>query len=181
MHPNHKPNFTNRPKHLKQNDSFYFFTVRTIEAQWFLRPDKYKEILLLKIKEKTAKFNFTLIAYVICHNHYHLILKIADANLIPKFIAELNGASARAINQADEVIQRKVWWNYYDHIIRDEADFFKHLNYTHQNPVKHALTKDFDYKFSSYNSWLKQKGHDYMTHVLEKYPVIDFTISNDEF
>ena len=70
MRPNYKPKLTNRPKHLKQNDSFYFFTVRTINAQWFLQPDKYKEILFTKIKEKTTKFSLSLIAYVILHNHY---------------------------------------------------------------------------------------------------------------
>ena len=112
---------------------------------------------------------------------YHLILKITDANIIPKFIAELNGSSARAINQADDAIQRKIWWNYYDHVIRNEADFFKHLNYIHQNPIKHGLAKDFEYKFSSFESWVKKKGREYLDHAWEKYPIIDFKMANDEF
>jgi len=152
MRPNYKPNFNNRPKHLLQDDGFYFLTVRTVDGQWFLQPNEYKQILLEKIEEKATKFNFPLTAYVILHNHYHLIIKVDNAAALPKFAGELNGASARAINKADSVIDRKIWWNYYDHIIRGQADFFKHLNYIHQNPIKHGLTKDFSYDFSSYDS-----------------------------
>ncbi|MDO8443991.1 MAG: hypothetical protein Q7S80_00585 [bacterium] len=56
MRPNYKPNTTNRPRHIKQDDSFYFITVRTVDGQWFLQPDVYKEILLEKIHAKTSKF-----------------------------------------------------------------------------------------------------------------------------
>lgn len=181
MRPNYKPKFTNRPKHFQQNDSFYFFTVRTLDGQWFLKPDWYKQILLDIIKKKSTKFEFPLIAYVILNNHYHLMSKITDAKKISKFIGEINGASARAINQADSIIERKIWWNYCDHIILNEADFFKHLNYIHQNPIKHELTKNFSYEFSSCQSWQKKKGKEYLDHSFEKYPIIDFTVSYDEF
>lgn len=174
MRPNYKPKLTNRPKHLKQDDSYYFITCRTVDGNWFLRPESYKQILLDKIHQKTDKFATPLIAYAILHNHYHLMLKIAAAAIIPKFIRELNGSSARAINEADSSIDRKIWWNYYDHIIRNEEDFFKHLNYIHQNPIKHQVSKTFSYQFSSYDGWLKKKGKVYLDHAYEKYPVVDF-------
>ncbi|MDO8443990.1 MAG: transposase [bacterium] len=120
-------------------------------------------------------------AYVILHNHYHIIVKVADAQKMSKFMAELNGASAREINKADSVIDRKIWWNFYDHIIRNEADFFKHLNYLHQNPIKHGLTKDFSYKFSSYDAWIRRKGKEYLDDAFEKYPIVDFKSFNDDF
>ena len=132
-------------------------------------------------EEKTKKFGFPLIAYVILNNHYHLILKISCAETIPKFIGELNGASARTINKADDVTGRKIWWNYYDHIIRDEADFFKHLNYIHQNPIKHGLSKGIGYPFSSYNAWVQKKGKEYLDDAFARYPIVDFLTSNDEF
>jgi putative transposase len=181
MRPNYKPKFTNRPKHIQQDNSFYFFTVRTIDGQWFLKPDKYKKILLNIINEKTKKFNYSLIAYVILQNHYHLMIKITDANKISKFIGEVNGSSARLINKADSVYGRKIWWNYFDHIIRNESDFFKHLNYIHQNPIKHRITSDFDYRFSSYNLWVRKKGKEYLDQAFEKYPIIDFVMKGDEF
>lgn len=181
----------NRPKHLLQDDSLYFITVRTITGQWFLQPDKYKRILLDVIKSKTSKFNVSLIAFAILHNHYHLMLKLTDAKILPRLIKEINGASSKEINTADNAIGRKIWWNYYDHIIRDETDFFKHLNYIHQNPIKHKLipvaqtsvcsASEFDYEFSSYNAWVKKKGKEYLDHAFEKYPIVDFVAGVDEF
>lgn len=187
--------FTNRPKHLKFDNSFYFFSIRTISGQWFLRPRKYKQILLKVLKEKTEKFQSQLIAYVILNNHYHIILKIDEAKNIAKLIGQLNGASARAINVADGVIGRKIWWNYYDHVIRDETDFFKHLNYIHQNPVKHGLQANkvclqtkacatrgsLSYEFSSYDAWVAKKGKEYLDDVFAKYPIIDFMVASDEY
>lgn len=31
-----------------------------------------------------------------------------------------------------------IWHQYADHVIRDEKDYFCHLNYIHQNPIKHG-------------------------------------------
>lgn len=181
MQSNLEPKFTNRPKHLILNNSYYFFTVRTIEGQWFLQPEQYKQILLDIIHQKSQLFNYSLIAYAILHNHYHLILEIPDASNIPKFFNQVNGASSRAINIADGNIHRKIWWNYFDHIIRDESDFYKHLNYIHQNPIKHTVSKGFDYQFSSYNAWLKKKGAEYLNESFEKFPIKDFITSGDEY
>ncbi len=179
--PKRKAKFTNRPPHIKLDQSYYFITAKTINGQWFLRPAKYKQILFDKIIEKTRKFNTNLIAYVILANHYHLIIKIDSGKILPKMMAEINGASSRAINSADGVINRKIWWNYFDHVIRNEKDFFSHLNYIHQNPIKHGESKNFEYEFSSYKSWQKQKGSDYLEDAFRKYPIIDFMVLNDEY
>jgi len=46
----------------------------------------------------------------------------------------------------NRIWQRSFW----DHIIRDEDDFYRHLNYIHLNPVKHGLVKNpFEYPHSS--------------------------------
>ncbi|TSC90749.1 MAG: transposase, partial [Candidatus Berkelbacteria bacterium Licking1014_96] len=129
---------------------------------------------------KTKKFNCPLIAYAILNNHYHLILDIRD-NILPKLMREINGASSRFINDADAVHKRKIWWNYFDKYLRDEKDFFMHLNYIHQNPVKHGLSDDLDCQFSSYKSWVAKKGQDYVDDCFSKYPVADFLAYKDDF
>lgn len=176
-----KKPYSNRPIHLKQDDSYYFFTARTVEGLWFLRPDEYKKILLDIIVSKVKKFDFGLIAYVILPNHYHMMIKIADSTEVAKFMREVNGASARAINKADGPINRKIWWNYYDHIIRGEDDLFKHFNYIHQNPIKHGVSQDFVYRFSSFAGWVEKKGIGYLNDAFEKYPIVDFVSHMDDF
>jgi len=176
-----KPNLKNRPPHKIWEKGFYFVTVRTLDGQWFLKPDKYKQILLDTIKEKTKKFNYPLVAYVILHNHYHLILNVKEPGKFAKIIGEINGASSKNINEADHVIDRKIWWNYFEKYLRDEADFYKHLNYIHQNPVKHGIREKLEYDFSSYNSWVEKKGNEFMADSFERYPIVDFVAFNDEF
>lgn len=73
-------------------------------------------------------------------------------------------------------------------MIRNEKDFFKHLNYIHQNPIKHGLqakawaAKDsLSYEFSSYDAWVANKGKEYLDDAFEKYPIVDFKMFFDEF
>jgi putative transposase len=48
-------------------------------------------------------------------------------------------------------ISGKIWQNrFWDHIIRDQKDMNRHLDYIHYNPVKHGITNDpFIYEHSS--------------------------------
>lgn len=49
----------------------------------------------------------------------------------------------------------KFWQKgFWDHVIRDEADFQRHLDYIHYNPVKHGLVqRPEDWPYSSYSAW----------------------------
>lgn len=52
-----------------------------------------------------------------------------------------------------EVWQRRFW----EHVIRDENDWKKHMDYIHYNPVKHALVKSpKDWMHSSFNYWVER-------------------------
>jgi putative transposase len=49
--------------------------------------------------------------------------------------------------------QRRFW----DHIIRDESDLNRHLDYVHFNPLKHGyVEKPMDYPWSSFGELLKR-------------------------
>jgi len=155
-------------------------------------------------KQALACKNIELYAWSIAHNHYHLLLKTKKGSNLPKFIGAVNGKSSHTINEKDGVVQ-KTWSNYFDKCIRNEADFYKHLNYIHQNPIKHWLvpdkhatcpeydrgkacsSKELDkqalacYPFCSYKQYLKSKGQDWLNDCFQKYPIIDFVAYQDEF
>lgn len=44
---------------------------------------------------------------------------------------------------------------FYDHIIRDQEDFNKHLDYIHYNPYKHYQILPKNWKYSSFNEFVK--------------------------
>ena len=54
--------------------------------------------------------------------------------------------------------ERGIWQRrYWEHLIRDEADFASHMNYIHINPVKHGLVKTVkDWLYSTFHHLVKQ-------------------------
>ena len=53
--------------------------------------------------------------------------------------------------------ERGIWQRrYWEHTIRDENDFARHVDYIHINPVKHGLvTRVRDWPFSSFHRMVK--------------------------
>jgi len=63
------------------------------------------------------------------------------------------------------------WHNCYNHLVRDEVDYFRHFNYITQNPIKHCVVRNlWDYKYSGVFDYPK----DYIVDCLREYPIIDF-------
>ena len=49
--------------------------------------------------------------------------------------------------------QRRFW----EHLIRDDGDFARHVDYIHYNPVKHGLVADpFDWRWSSIHAFARR-------------------------
>lgn len=60
-------------------------------------------------------------------------------------------ASRRKRGEA-AIWQRRFW----EHTIRDESDFGRHLDYIHYNPVKHRLVKRVcDWPWSSFHRYVR--------------------------
>ncbi len=69
----------------------------------------------------------------------------------------------------------RVWYQYIDHVIRDERDYFTHFNYIHQNPVKHGYAEKLtDYQFSSIHKWMESAGKGWLADCFRDHPVVDF-------
>lgn len=49
--------------------------------------------------------------------------------------------------------ERGIWqWRFWEHLIRDEADFAAHMHYLHFNPVRHGLVKRvMDWPYSTFH------------------------------
>ena len=59
----------------------------------------------------------------------------------------------RAMHHQSTLWQHRFW----EHTIRDERDFVRHVNYIHWNPVKHGYVKRVvDWPYSSFHRYIKQ-------------------------
>ncbi|PJC47743.1 MAG: transposase, partial [Candidatus Omnitrophica bacterium CG_4_9_14_0_2_um_filter_42_8] len=76
--------------------------------------------------------------------------------------------------------KRKVWYQYWERLIRTEEDFYTRINYIHNNSIKHGISNSMDdYKFSSYHDYANTKGKEWLQDCFEKYLVIDFSVPED--
>lgn len=172
------------PPHLYFDQAIYFITCRTVNKEKFFVSNTQKNILYSCLKTGLLEFKIPVYAFALLDNHYHLLLKIKRAEDLPLFIKHINGKSSFELNKSENKQGRKIWYQYFDHCIRDETDFWKHFNYIHQNPVKHGLCKNlpevFDYPFSSAKSWSKIKGEEWLNSCFEFYPIVDFIINEPD-
>lgn len=88
------------------------------------------------------------VAWVIMPDHFHVIVNSGEQPI--STVMHLFKISY-ARRYRDRYGGGRLWQNrFWDHIIRDQDDLNRHLDYIHYNPVKHGLTNDpFAYQHSS--------------------------------
>ena len=173
-----------RPLHIYKDDTLYSLTARTIEKEKFFNTDEKKKIFNRTLKGVLEKYGYHLYAWVILDNHYHCLMKITTGESLKFFVKDLHSLSAKRINELDNQIGRRVWFQYWDRCVRDEKDFYSHFNYIHHNLVKHGYVKMQEEvlknQFCSYRQWVDKKGEEWTSDCFAAYPIIDFTVEGDE-
>ena len=98
------------------------------------------------MKELAAGYGFRLDSYVIMPNHIHVLLmkETEETNItVGQWIGAMKSmTTTRWCKACDEkgVTAGKVWQrNYYDHILRNEADYIEKRKYIEENPDKWHL------------------------------------------
>ena len=105
-------------------------------------------------------------------NTNNAIAKPSKNNVIANFNSRLYDPKVIALLKAKAP---PIWYQYMDHVIRNDEDYYKHLNYIHQNPVKHGYTQKMTkYKWSSIHEWTKDKGKEFVVDCFKSYSIIDF-------
>lgn len=141
----------------------YFFTVTLA--------DRRSQLLVEQIDRLRAvyasvhqKYPFETVAICILPEHLHAIwtMPADDAdyskrwNLIKGNFSR--GLPATATRTASKIRQREkgIWQRrFWEHQIRDEKDFQRHVDYVHFNPVKHGLVQQVaDWEYSSFHQWV---------------------------
>ena len=131
-----------------------FITIVTYNRQ----PILINNIELLRSSLKSVKYHYNIIAGIVMPDHIHILIKTDKAVNYPKIIASFKTNFSKKMplnkNQTISQLQRRekgIWQRrYYDHIIRNDNDFNKYLDYIHFNPMKHLNIYPKDWKFSSF-------------------------------
>ena len=118
------------------------------------------------IRETRQRHPFAIDAIVILPDHVHVVMTLpeGDANFSIRWslikrrftnsISKAGVSIPRRGNDETAVWQRRFW----EHTIRDEGDFKKHVDYIHFNPVKHGhVARVDDWPHSSFH-WFVRLG-----------------------
>ena len=99
------------------------------------------------------------IAWVVLPDHFHVIIVPAHEKL-SQSVHLFKVTYSRRFRDVSG--PGRVWQNrYWDHILRDETDLQRHLDYIHFNPVKHGLARSpFDYSHSSFSNFVGEGYYD---------------------
>lgn len=142
--------YRRRLPHWELPGSTYFMTFRVHRALGKI----LEKNAIATMVEEALWFGFgeryLLQAYVIMHDHIHVLLKPLLGWSLAKIMGGLKGFTARKMN---ERLGRKgaLWQDEsFDHLIRNDRDWMDKFNYIHDNPVKAGLVRRAqDYPFSS--------------------------------
>jgi putative transposase len=108
---------------------------------------------------------FNIDAIVILPEHLHCIwtLPSEDCDFSTRW-SLLKANFSRSIENNEKIStsrlkkrERGIWQRrFWEHVIRNENDFNRHVDYIHYNPVKHDLVhKTIDWPYSSFHQFVK--------------------------
>lgn len=150
----------------------YFFTVTTYRRQPLLTDPRCRESLHNAINKVRLKMPFDIVAWVLMPDHLHAVWQLPQNDkdfslrwsLIKQHVTRDCAAwlprqdlsASRDKRSEGSLWQRRFW----EHLIRDETDLARHLDYIHYNPVKHGYVANVaDWPCSTFHRYVKEGAY----------------------
>ncbi|NJN87747.1 MAG: transposase [Leptolyngbyaceae cyanobacterium SL_7_1] len=144
----------------------YFFTLVTYQRQQILHQPEAIALLRQAFHQVKQTHSFDIEAIVVLPDHLHCIwtLPLEGANFpmrwrliktqfsrcCPDFCKQLRSPSH--LRKGEQAVWQRRFW---EHQIRDEIDFARHVDYIHYNPVHHQLVEaPKDWAYSSFHRYV---------------------------
>ena len=132
----------------------YFFTLVTWRRKAILGEADAIDALRSAMRKVKRNRPFDIDGIVVLPDHLHCILQLPEGD--PDFSGrwrEIKKACSRRIAPAfDHRRERRFWQRrFWEHAIRDDDDWRRHMDYIHYNPVRHGMvTRPGDWPWSSF-------------------------------
>jgi putative transposase len=146
-----------------QSGARYFFTVVTENRVPLLIENI--ERLRAAFRLCMSRYPFEIEAIVVLPDHLHTIWRLPEGDadfskrwmvIKRKFSAGLQSpviSDSKTKKREKGIWQRRFW----EHCIRNEDDWRRHVDYIHFNPVKHGyVSKPQDWPYSSFNQAIRK-------------------------
>jgi putative transposase len=142
----------------------YFFTVNLFDRRSCLLTEQIG-LLRAAFRYTRARHPFTVEAIVVLPDHLHAIwtLPEGDADFALRWRL-IKSAFSRALPSDEHISasrsskgERGIWQRrFWEHTLRNESDFARHVDYIHFNPVKHGRVKRvMDWPYSTFHRMVR--------------------------
>jgi putative transposase len=142
----------------------YFFTITLVDRTSGALVD-HIEHLRAAVRAVRQAHPFVIDAVVVLPDHLHLLMTLPDGDadfsnrlslIKRRFTDAVTRAGVRVLRHRNG--ERALWQRrFWEHTIRGESDFERHVDYIHFNPVKHALvTRVRDWPYSSFHDYVRR-------------------------
>ncbi len=143
----------------------YFFTVNLAERRKTLLVD-YVDMLREAMKKVKQNHPFCIDAIVIMPDHLHTIWTLPkdDADFSKRW-GLIKAMFSRCLEKTERIStsrldkgERGIWQRrFWEHLIRDDHDYERHVDYIHYNPVKHGyVNRPTEWQYSSIHRFIEQ-------------------------
>ncbi|MGH8501984.1 MAG: REP-associated tyrosine transposase [Gammaproteobacteria bacterium] len=145
----------------------YFFTVNTYRRQSILTHTDSLAALREAIRTTRARLPFHLDALVLLPDHLHAVLTLPPEDddystrlsLIKRYVAQSAQHWVSAPQTLSRMKRRELgFWQrrFWEHQIRNDMDYAKHIDYVHYNPVKHGhVMRAVDWRYSTFPRYVR--------------------------
>ena len=144
----------------------YFFTINLLQRRNNDLLTRYIQSLRTVVQNVRSRHPFVIHGWVVLPDHIHCVIELPQGDsdfalrlrLIKSNFSKCTPKTERISASREARGERGIWQRrYWEHLIRDEADFATHMNYVHINPVKHGLVKTVkDWPYSTFHHLVKQ-------------------------
>ncbi|MDP2783339.1 MAG: transposase [Sulfurimicrobium sp.] len=155
---------TNYRRNLIEGGTF-FFTVNLADRHARLLTD-HIALLRQSFRATRIRHPFIIEAMVVLPEHLHAILTLppVDRDYATRWRL-IKTAFSRGLAKGEDIShsrrdkgERGIWQRrYWEHTLRDEEHFSRHVEYIHLNPVKHGHVKTAaEWPYSSFHQFVRQ-------------------------
>jgi putative transposase len=139
----------------------YFFTVNLLQRHGNDLLTRHIDLFRQAVRSVRQRYPFHIHAWVVLPEHLHCVIELPPKNAdfatrwrlikmeFSKAMPHGEKRSAVRVRRGERGIWQRRYW---EHLIRDEADYRAHMDYVHINPVKHGLVKRVaDWPYSTFH------------------------------
>ena len=143
----------------KESKTGYYHVIQRGAGKQVLFEDRNDyERYLGKLSECKEELDFKLCAYCLMNNHVHMLIHVDQLQTLSRLMRRLGSSYAGYYNVKYEHVGYVFQDRYLSEPIDDEQYLLACVRYIHNNPVKAGFGERDEYRWSSYNDYIKGDG-----------------------